>query len=188
MDKFEDPDNIGGRYVLDEHGEARPEPDLFVWARWFERRDRILQQTRVGPCLVSTVFLGLDHRFGFGGPPVLWETMIFGGAFKGYEYQDRYTTRAAAELGHQIAALIAMRFGVVPRRLKKACRRVHRWHPGSRRRRARQLRAFAAGQRIKQPPAATKGQRAMVAAFQARMDAHRAHLEATCSLGSTLQQ
>lgn len=43
-----------------------------------------------GAVRVSTVFLGLDH-FGRVGEPVLWETMIFGGAHDGY--QARYTSR-----------------------------------------------------------------------------------------------
>jgi hypothetical protein len=29
---------------------------------------------------VSTVFLGLDHNFGMNGPPILFETMVFGPA------------------------------------------------------------------------------------------------------------
>jgi hypothetical protein len=47
---------------------------------------------------VSTVFLGLDHAFR-GGPPVLWETMVFGGVLDGE--MDRYTSKAAAFAGHQ---------------------------------------------------------------------------------------
>jgi hypothetical protein len=50
--------------------------------------------------VVSTVFLGLDHSFG-GGPPLLWETMIFGG--KHNDYQTRYTTYDEARLGHDLA-------------------------------------------------------------------------------------
>jgi hypothetical protein len=48
---------------------------------------------------VSTVFLGLDHSFG-GGPPVLFETMVFGMP-DGSEYQDRYHTWQEAEAGHR---------------------------------------------------------------------------------------
>lgn len=96
-----DPDNTLGRYVLDERGEPRPEPDLLTWGRWMEKRDRIVKQEDPIPGVrVSTVFLGLDHSWN-GGPPVLWETMIFGGPHDGY--QDRYTSRAQAEKGHRRA-------------------------------------------------------------------------------------
>lgn len=52
--------------------------DLLEWARWLEveRTARTVGKTNIGPFLVSTVFLGLDHNFG-EGPPVLWESMIF---------------------------------------------------------------------------------------------------------------
>jgi len=46
---------------------------------------------------VSTVFLVINHAFG-DGPPILFETMIFGG-----EYDQecvRYTTLAYALVGH----------------------------------------------------------------------------------------
>ena len=48
---------------------------------------------------VSTVFLGIDHRHG-EGEPVLFETMVFGGNYDGY--QDRYCTYDEAVLGHYI--------------------------------------------------------------------------------------
>lgn len=68
-------------YILDEQGEPVAEPDTVQWAQWIEAaqetRARTLAETTVGPYWVSTVFLALDHSFG-EGPPVLWETMIFG--------------------------------------------------------------------------------------------------------------
>jgi len=55
--------------------------------------------------LVSTVFLGLDHRFTADGPPVLWESMIFGGPHSGE--QRRYTSKADALAGHaDLCALV----------------------------------------------------------------------------------
>ena len=48
--------------------------------------------------MVSTIFLCIDHSFGLGGPPILYETMVFGGPGDGE--QDRYTTREAALIGH----------------------------------------------------------------------------------------
>lgn len=96
-------------YILDERGEPVPCPDLLTWARWFEVvHHRILTSTDVGAFHVSTVFLGIDHAF-HGGPPVLWETMIFG-APKGHPldgYQERYTSRGEAIEGHARAVAAA---------------------------------------------------------------------------------
>lgn len=71
--------------------------DLMRWAREFDRANRAVAFTKVGESEVSTVFLGLDHRFG-DGPPLLYETMIFGGAHD--DYQTRYSTRPEAQAGH----------------------------------------------------------------------------------------
>lgn len=68
-------------YVLNGAGEPEREPDLMRWAKWLEKsgKARRVGQTEVGSVVtVSTVFLGLDHSFEGGGPPVLWETMVFG--------------------------------------------------------------------------------------------------------------
>jgi hypothetical protein len=90
------------RYVLDEAGNPQLEPNLMTWARWFENsQNRVVKQDMIGDVKVSTVFLGLNHNFGLDGPPVLWETMIFGGEHD--DYQDRYTTHEDALKGHQAA-------------------------------------------------------------------------------------
>lgn len=50
---------------------------LLEWARWFEDADRrVMCSQFFDLCVVSTVFLGLDHAWG-GGPPLLYETMVF---------------------------------------------------------------------------------------------------------------
>jgi len=51
---------------------------------------------------VSTVWLGLNHAFG-EGPPLIFETMIFGGPLD--EYQERYSTEEEARVGHEFAVL-----------------------------------------------------------------------------------
>ena len=55
--------------------------------------------------LVSTVWLGLDHSFGFtNGVPRIFETMIFGVPWSDEdEYQERYATEVGAEAGHDRA-------------------------------------------------------------------------------------
>ncbi len=77
-----------------------PVEDLMVWAKDMEEGTRIVKQTKLpGDVLVSTVFLGIDHNWYDIGPPILFETMIFGG--KHSDYQKRYTTWDDAEKGHQ---------------------------------------------------------------------------------------
>jgi hypothetical protein len=89
-------------YILNMQGEPVPEPSLRKWAAWFEVADRVVARTTVAPGVeVSTVFLGLDHSFAFGGfatLPVLWETLVFGGEHDGE--MDRWNSRAAAVAGH----------------------------------------------------------------------------------------
>lgn len=88
-------------YTLDENGIAVEEPDRSAWGRWMQQPDqRFVAQANVQHVLVSTVFLGLDHSFG-DGPPLLFETMIFGG--KHDQYQERYSTRTEALMGHMRA-------------------------------------------------------------------------------------
>ena len=92
------------KYILDGH-EPTPVDDLLEWAKWFETADRHVAQTDINNDVrVSTVFLGLDHSFG-NGPPILFETMIFGGVYD--QYQERYSTWNEAKKGHEIAIEIA---------------------------------------------------------------------------------
>ena len=91
------------KYILNAKGEAVPEPSLIAWAKWIETADRHIADDgfplgATGLIRVSTVFLGLDHSFGAHGPPVLWETMVFGGLLDGE--MARYTSKADAQAGH----------------------------------------------------------------------------------------
>jgi hypothetical protein len=67
---------------------------------------RQVARDEVGEQSVSTVFLGIDHSFSDDGPPIIFETMIFGGPFD--EYQWRYATWDEAAAGHKrlVKALI----------------------------------------------------------------------------------
>ena len=93
------------KYILDETGNPIPEPDALRWAEWFEKagNKRQVAKTEQGGVLVSTVFLGLNHRFG-DGPPLLYETMIFGG--DNDDYQTRCCTRAEALEEHRKACAL----------------------------------------------------------------------------------
>lgn len=89
-------------YVLDDgvRGEPRPTYDLLEWGRRYHEDNRHLAEDHLeGGVRVSTVFLGIDHSFSSGGPPVLYETMIFGGEHDGW--QDRHTHWADALNRHR---------------------------------------------------------------------------------------
>ena len=90
-------------YVLDDDWNPIRCDDPLAWGHWFETAERHLaHDLQEGPGAVkiriSTVFLGLDHNWG-DGPPILWETMVFGGILDGF--QARYATKAQALAGHQ---------------------------------------------------------------------------------------
>jgi hypothetical protein len=77
--------------------------DLLKWADWYENNeDRSVAVTGVGPYVVSTVFLGLNHNFNFRleGPPILFETMVFSDGESCGE-MDRCSTWAEAEQMHK---------------------------------------------------------------------------------------
>ena len=93
---------VHGHWILDENGDPVPEPDLLIWAEWFEHGDRRrVAWTEISPHMaVSTIFLGLDHNFARAGPPILWETMTFRNG-KGADMR-RYASRFAAIAGHEV--------------------------------------------------------------------------------------
>jgi hypothetical protein len=90
-------------WKLDAAGEPEPCADFEEYCRWRASVDdsgewQIARDAdELTGWQVSTVFLGLDHQHGIG-PPVLWETMVFGGPLEGD--CERYTSRAAALAGH----------------------------------------------------------------------------------------
>ena len=98
--------NLPYHYILDENGNPRPTENLEEWAEMFLQpenreiaRDRlVINGTEV---LVSTIFLAVDHGFGYSTKPVLYETMIFGGHYD--QEQWRYHDRSEALEGHQKA-------------------------------------------------------------------------------------
>lgn len=88
-------------YKLDEN--KKPVPvEMMEWATsQSDLNSRIVKHDKLANgILVSTVFLGLNHQYG-EGPPVLFETMIFGGEHD--QFQERYCTWDEAVEGHQVA-------------------------------------------------------------------------------------
>ncbi len=100
-----------GLFILDDDGEPVRVEDLAAWGTWMASHDAIRVVARTHPVpgvRVSTVFLGLDHNFGFDqSPPILWETMLFVAkphALAGLDLEQwRYPSRQAALQGHAAA-------------------------------------------------------------------------------------
>ncbi|HEX4041080.1 MAG TPA: hypothetical protein VHY10_05215 [Xanthobacteraceae bacterium] len=88
-------------YILDGEKRVIPARDVIEWGHFFESAARIVEQTDVGDVRVSTVFLGFDHRLFGDGPPLVFETMIFGGPLN--DEQWRYSSWDDAETGHAVA-------------------------------------------------------------------------------------
>ena len=85
-------------YILDGH-KAIP-VDFETWGKWWSTNDRHVALTKIGNSEVSTVFLSLNHNWGYEHEkrPILFETMVFGGDLDGE--CGRYCTWEEAEAGH----------------------------------------------------------------------------------------
>lgn len=78
-------------YILDDKGNPVIVPNLITWACWMQTDSKKVAITEVEGGWVSTVFLGLDHNWN-DGPPILWETLVFGGVL------DQEMNRCAGSL------------------------------------------------------------------------------------------
>jgi hypothetical protein len=105
-------------FILDEHDEPLA-VDLMTWAVWREEhraRLRVAWWEAVNPrqpdcpIHVSTVFLGINHRFFGDGPPLLFETMIFAAGYELDQDQERASTitQARAIHGEAVECVIAI--------------------------------------------------------------------------------
>lgn len=96
-------------YTLDKNNKPVPST-IEKYCEWIEQNPtkKALKQETIDESYISTVFLGLDHAWN-SDVPVLWETMIFGGAFD--QYQERYTSVEDALKGHEYAVSLAKDLG-----------------------------------------------------------------------------
>ena len=79
--------------------------------QWYDRKgnpidygqmdwdNNVVEFTTLSDVEVSTVHLGLDHRYRGDGPPLIFETMVFGGEYDQMTW--RYATEEAALEGHK---------------------------------------------------------------------------------------
>ena len=98
-------------YILEPDHSIRParskDETMAQWKLWSSYGDgkfvkghpKVVDKTRIGEMEVSTVFLGLNHNFTMQGPPILFETMVFGQPDDD-EICERYETWDEAQKGH----------------------------------------------------------------------------------------
>ena len=91
-------DKMSGQYILKNKKIVKCD-NLAVWAKYLEKADRKVARDSIGGVDISTVFLGLDHQFG-DGPPLLFETLVFGGPLDGE--MSRYPSWDDALAGHKL--------------------------------------------------------------------------------------
>ena len=91
-------------YLLNSDHTIRSTEDVMLWARDMQTTRRVAEDI-LGEYRVSTIFMGLDHRFGESGPPLLFETMVFSGNSHDDETQERCSTYVEALEQH--ARLVA---------------------------------------------------------------------------------
>jgi hypothetical protein len=93
-------------YVLDGKGKPVVENDSLKFHLWY--KDSEFQRTIIwqefDDVVISTIFLGINHQFGCG-PPLLYETMVFGGRLDGT--QQRYETELEAVEGHTALVILS---------------------------------------------------------------------------------
>ena len=95
------------RFAILENGLVISCPDIKAWAKWMEESfangEHWIAKDEVCGFLISTVFLGINHRF--SGPPIWFETKVFPASSDG-EFLPNHikrlecTTKIGAVAGH----------------------------------------------------------------------------------------
>lgn len=99
--------------------------DVMEASKTLEDTNRVVAKDNLGgDIMVSTIFLGIDHNFGDDdSPPILFETMVFGGKFG--DYQQRYATWEEAEIGHRsITNLMGCSIESEPKEIVKVVKKI----------------------------------------------------------------
>jgi hypothetical protein len=95
-----------GLYILKDRL-AVPVETIEEWAAQLGSSGNMVAAEAIGPYVISTVFLGIDHNFGMGELPILFETMIFKDS-AAEEYQERCGTWEEAIEMHERAVAHVM--------------------------------------------------------------------------------
>lgn len=105
--------------------EGRP-LELMEWAELNKSRAySTLARTELGQLWVSTIWLGIDHGWN-GGPPVIFESMVFGRLNYSELAMRRYATEADALAGHTelVAWALVRKHGLVKHHRDERRRRM----------------------------------------------------------------
>ena len=106
-------------YILEADHSVRPakniEEQAEQWKNWEENgpfikgHPRVVDKATVGDFEVSTVFLAIDHGLFRGGPPILFETMVFAKDTPADHFCQRYATWDETKKGHDevVAKLVS---------------------------------------------------------------------------------
>lgn len=81
-------------------------------AKSAEEDPTVIAAERVADVWVSTIWLGIDHRFGSAGPPLVFETMVFGGPLDGEQWRWSTPDEARAAHARAVAKVRAIAEGV----------------------------------------------------------------------------
>lgn len=87
-------DKAGNPLNVMEYARLHEDPDYYLIGR-----------TDVDQAQVSTVWIGINMNYSNDGPPIIFETMIFGGPLADYTW--RYVTEDDARAGHAHAVALA---------------------------------------------------------------------------------
>jgi hypothetical protein len=112
LEPIDNPDRL---HELDRPGEYfdrdGEEINFVQWMMlWRSLEYKIVKQDTIGRLFVSTVWLGMDHGFGFHSRPIIFETMVFETMVFDHEEenarwrdieQQRYCTEEEALAGHE---------------------------------------------------------------------------------------
>lgn len=81
--------------------DGKPIHDLTTWGKKLGDQDykRVASTMLPDGTWISTVWIGLDHRFNDDGPPLIFESMAFRGSESDLDC-ERYSTEAEAIAGH----------------------------------------------------------------------------------------
>lgn len=74
--------------------------DFLEWSAWFQAADKTVERTVISDIAITTLFMGMTTSYR-DGAPLLFETMVFGGEYDGY--QEKYSTWSSAVKGHEFA-------------------------------------------------------------------------------------
>lgn len=101
-------------FILDANKVPKP-VTMFEWLKWRSKtpNPRVRSDVIFDEVQVSTIFLGLNHNMLGQGPPLLFETMVFGGEH--HYHLVRCSTWAQAVKQHEnvVAMIKRGRFTVV---------------------------------------------------------------------------